>query len=205
MAIMTTRALAVVVYVLLSLTQGSLLSRAKQTGSATVVWDINVPVLTIDDMAPSAAIIMRARVVSVTNRLSDDETNVMTDYAFLPIRLFKGTVSAEAQPAPPRRLVVSRVGGTMKVDNLTLTSRVSGFSQDDELVPGEEVVVFLARVPGGSTYEISGGPNGVFRISNGVVDGWTKEIRGRRKDRPEAVADFEQRVIRASSVRRQTK
>jgi len=177
--------------------QLSLRVSARETGSSTRVWDVLMPVLKVENIAPEASAIVRARVLAITTRLSEDETDVLTDYELLPLRFYKGSIPAQSHPGLAEQLVVTRLGGTVKVDGLTLTTKIDIFPDNEDLRPGEDVIAFLQRSPNRSGYEFAGGPFGVFQIADGTVAGWTKSVRSRRHDQPETLTDFERRLAQA--------
>jgi hypothetical protein len=178
--------------------QTSLVRMARENGgSAMNTLDVDMPIRRVETIAQESSTIVTARIVSVGSRLSGDESVVMTDYEIAPIQFYKGETVARSRPGFAGRLVVSRVGGTVVANGLTMTTQVNLYPEDETLQQGDEVIVFMQRDQGEERFRFSGGPFGVFRLSSGMVDGFTGNVRSRRQDRPETIREFEGRLVRA--------
>jgi hypothetical protein len=168
-------------------------------GSASVVIDTCGPLSTVESIVGPSSLIVRGMVRSATAKLSPDETLVVTEYELIPFRLFKGSVPPLDRPGaqPPIRFTIPF--GTLDIDGLHLSTSVNVFPAAEMPRPGEEIVVFLYLRPDWHTYALWGGDLAAFRVTDGMVVGLTRGARDRRGDKPEPVAQFEQRLLAALS------
>lgn len=175
--------------------EDSLIARARANGgSAGAVISTDGPVSTVEQIVEPSSLIVRGVVRSATAKLSPDETQVVTEYELVPLRLYKGSLPPLDRPGmqPPIRFTIPC--GTLDVDGLHLWTTVNIFPAAEMPRPGEELVVFLSWSPHWQTLALWGGAFAAFRVVDGQVVGLTKEARERRRDTPETITQFEQRL-----------
>jgi hypothetical protein len=98
------------------------------------------------------------------------------------------------RPGPSPTLRFTIPFGTLDVDGLHLSTTVNIFPAAEMPHPGEEIIVFLYQDTRWRTYALWGGALAAFRVIDGQVVGLTREAREHRKDQPETIAQFEQRL-----------
>ncbi len=178
----------------------SLITSARRNhGTAGLVIDVDDPVSTVESIVEPSSLIVRGVVRSATPKLSSDETRVVTEYELVPSRFYKGSLPTPEWPGPQPALRFTIPYGTLDVDGLHLWTIVNIFPASEMPRPGEDFIVFLHQDANWKTYAIWGGQFAAFRVINGQVVGLTREVRERRRDKPETVAQFEQRLREALS------
>jgi hypothetical protein len=179
--------------------QSLIVSARENGGTARVVVDVDGPVSTVESIVGPSSLIVRGMVRSATVKLSTDETDVVTEYELVLSRLYKGSVPPLDRPGaqPPIRFTIPF--GTLDIDGLHLSTSVNCFPPAEMPRPGEEIIVFLYQSPYFKTYILWAGEFAAFRVTDGMVVGLTREARERRRDTPEPIAQFEQRLLAALS------
>lgn len=123
-------------------------------------------------------LVIVGEVVAERARLSDDGTQVLTDYTVVVRELLaRPEPERVAAVAPGQRIVVTKPGGQMQVEGVAVSVEALDFPRLEWLVP---YVFFLKQAGGG--YEPHGGAQGVWRMRDGRVyshlpDGSTLPVR----------------------------
>ena len=163
-------------------------------GTAVLTIDVNAPIGELSYVIAESTVILRGVVRSVTVRLSDDEAMVVTDYEIAPTEFYKGSFTAfTSKPGVAAPLVVRQPGGTLELDNLHLRTVINEFPEDEFLLRGEEVFLFLAPEDNGR-FRLHRGPFGAFRVINGNVTAMTKSAAAQRHDGPKTISEFEREL-----------
>lgn len=126
---------------------------------------------TPEELLTIADTVLTGRIIDVTPHFTPDEGEIVTDYRVLVGRVIKRdrNLDTAAQPGATRALVVRRKGGTVIEGDIRYSTRTTAFSNRADLVPGEEVVLFLSYDDRDKAYYFSGGPFGVGRVRGGEV------------------------------------
>jgi hypothetical protein len=176
----------------------SLVERARLNGGKTaVIVDVDAPLGTLESISRGAELILLGNITSSVVRLSTDQQRVLTEYAVVPMRVFKGALPAQTLPGPAPPLRVQRGGGTLQIDEVEITYTVNIFPESECVRTGETVFVFLSpdqREPG--TYLFYNGEYGAFRVVGDQVVAMTKAAARNRKDRPITLDAFIAAVAR---------
>jgi hypothetical protein len=175
--------------------QESLVTAAlRNGGNSHVTIDVDDPVSTVDSIVQPSSLIVRGVVRSATPKLSPDATQVVTEYALAPSRLYKGSLPPLDRPGMQHPLRFTIPYGTLDVDGLHLSTSVNIFPAAEMPRPGDELIVFLCQDANWQTYTLWGGAFAAFRVIDGYVVGLTSQARERRRDKPETIAQFEHRL-----------
>lgn len=115
-------------------------------------------------LAAQADLVVVGTVTSKEAHLTDGETFVFTDYTIRISSVLKA--DPESSVADGDSIIVTRPGGKVVLDGILVTAEDEMF----ERLPskGEEVLLFLSRVPGSATYE-SLPSVASFEVKNGNV------------------------------------
>jgi len=158
--------------------------------------DVHCPKPTFDDVARLSDLIVRGRVGHVTTRLSDDGDYVLTEFTIIPSKVYKGSAGDVVKtPGPTKPLIVRRLGGTVIVDGLQLTTDANLYPETESLREGEDVLLFLNRNANTGNCGFTGGPNGAYRIADGQVTAMTESTAVQRGEEPQSFEAFESRVL----------
>ncbi|HSL20483.1 MAG TPA: hypothetical protein VK886_03045 [Vicinamibacterales bacterium] len=143
-----------------------------------------LPVVTVGDLLETSELILHGRIGHSATRLTSNDSIVVTDYAILPIRIFKQTkvTGVAAQPGPTNPIVVTIAGGTVVDGEHRLTTIVNLYPASEMFRVSEEVFLFLVFDPTEKTFLLNGGPFGAFRVTDGSVLPMTKSVTSRRGD-----------------------
>ncbi|HEX9368015.1 MAG TPA: hypothetical protein VF921_15395 [Vicinamibacterales bacterium] len=164
---------------------------AQNGGSAEDVVTGNTPAAPLSVIINECDLALHGRILSVTPHLTADASSVVTDYKVVPLGILKQNRRIDAaRPSPAPPIIVQRLGGAVNDGGLRLSTNVDGWSFDEDLKSGEEVVMFLGYRAEGGTYHFMYGPFGTFRVIAGQVHTLTREAAARRGDRPESLVDF---------------
>lgn len=136
---------------------------------------------TPEELVTIADTVLSGRIIDVTPHFTPDEREIVTDYRILVRRVIKRdrNVDSAAQPGATRALVVRRKGGTVIEGDIRYSTLTTAFSNHADLVPGEEVVLFLSYDERDKAYYFSSGPFGVGRVRGGEVVPMAPEKEGR--------------------------
>jgi len=153
---------------------------------------------TLPELAAVADLVLHGRLATERGRLSLDEQYVYTEYEVEPLRVLKGQNASRH----PGRILADRVrmvllGGSAEHQGLSFMMTINIVPHAERLRWGAEVVLFLTaheNEPG--VYRVIGGAAGAFRVVHGQVVAMTREVAKARGDRPEALAQFLDRVQR---------
>ena len=120
----------------------------------------------IDQVLPSAQLIVHGKVETASTYLSDDQRDLFTDYVIRPLRVIRPVApSTSLKPGAPdglRELVVKQWGGTMVIDGVQVTQVDSHLKMFE---PGEEVVLLLAYRNADKKYVLPDPASGAFRVT----------------------------------------
>lgn len=158
------------------------------------------------DYAPSMADLYRncetvvlGRVVASRVHLSEDETEIWTEYTVEVHRVVSARKETEA-PAPGSSVVVDVPGGTLLFDGKPFTYEIDGMPT---LYPEEKAFLFLTASPLGAQaagYRVPNGPEGIFRVRNGLVEhrGYHDEGHPSQRYRGMLESEFEREILRTA-------
>jgi hypothetical protein len=121
-------------------------------------------------MVRQADLIIEARLTSKHGVLSPDESTVFTDYAFVPLRVFKdraGIVN-RTSPGTTSRLIARQPGGRVTVDGFELAAENNLFSPAG-LDVGATYVMFLRVDAADGVFKFLRGPYGVFAVDGATL------------------------------------
>src|SRR5262249_12930271 len=126
---------------------GVLIDAASANGGKTVSSvDVHYPKPTFDTVAKASNLIVAGRVGHVTTRFSEDGNDVPTEFTIIPSKVYKGSAGDVVKtPGPTKPLIVRRLGGTVIVDGLQLTTDANQYPETESLREGEDVLLFLNR------------------------------------------------------------
>jgi len=123
-------------------------------------------------LAPSVASLLDSTDVLVTGRVgkgrsyvSDDQTEIFTDFPLEDATvLFQRVAATSNRPGPQPPISVTQRGGTVAVDGHTFTQKEGGLPP---LQPGTQVLCLLNHVR--AKYQIAGWYWGVFVVEDGKL------------------------------------
>ena len=151
------------------------------------------------DLYRNCEAVVLGRVVDSRVHLTEDETEIWTEYRIEVSRVVSAREETDA-PVPGSEILVGQPGGTMLIEGKPFVYEVDGMPT---LYPGEKVFLFVAAVSAGAqatSYRVPSGPEGMFRVRNGLV-----EPRGiRDKDHPSEryrgilESEFEREILRTA-------
>src|SRR5262249_14433341 len=98
-------------------------------------------------------------------------------------------------PGPTKPLIVRRLGGTVIVDGLQLTTDANLYPETESLREGEDVLLFLNRNANTGNCGFTGGPYGAYRIADGTVTAMTKSTAKKGGEDRKSFEGFETRVF----------
>ena len=168
-------------------------------GSARTVFDIASPIARPAELMSESDLVVNGRVTSVTIRLNEDQTDVVTEYTIAPIQALKQRrIDTVAEPGAATKIVVRQFGGTLvTADGLHLSTSVNIFPESESFRVGEEVLVFIKSNADTKTYRFTGGAFGAYRIQNGLASSMTERAAKRRGDQPVSASVFFADLLRA--------
>jgi len=155
---------------------------AQNGGTVEDVITETIPAAPLSDVIDQCDLALHGRVLSVTSHLTRDASSVVTDYKVVPLRIIKQTRQVAApfpSAAPP--IIVQRLGGEVNDGGMRLATYLQGWSFNDDLRSGEEVVLFLGYRADDDTYYFMYGPFGTFRVIAGQVHTLTREAAVRKR------------------------
>jgi hypothetical protein len=145
----------------------SLVELAKRRGrnEATVIVEREIPPTPLPDLVDMSVMVLRGRVIKAETHLSDDESNVYTDYVVAPLEVLKqpADFAIAARPGPGAGIVVRKLGGTVKVGGFTLRTQTESDAWDIPVRIGDDYLLFLSRGSGRSEVRPS---TGLFHLTN---------------------------------------
>lgn len=125
----------------------------------------------IDDIVADTDAIVRGIVGEPRSYLSQDQTDVYTDYRLSnPVIAYQSKVLSSPRPGMPS-VIVTLLGGTVTIDGLSFTSRHEALP---ELPLGAECL-FLLKNTDDDHYRIAGTYYGVFAITGGRLTPLTRK------------------------------
>jgi hypothetical protein len=135
---------------------------------------------TPEELVTIADTVLSGRIVDVTHRFTPDEREIVTEYRLSVSRVIKRdrNLDSAAQPGATRALVIRRKGGTLIEGDIRYSTLTTAFPNHADLVPGEQVVLFLSYDEDERAYYFSGGPFGVARVRGGEVIRMAPEKEG---------------------------
>lgn len=145
----------------------SLIELAKRRGrnEATVIVEREIPPTPLPDLVDLSAMVLRGRIIKIETHLSDDESNVYTDYVVAPVEVLKqpADFTIAATPGPTSGIVVRKLGGTVKVGGFTLRTQTESDAWDIPVRIGDDYLLFLSRGSGRSQVRAS---TALFYLTN---------------------------------------
>ena len=147
---------------------------------------------TMTDLVGKADLVVRVLVTGERARLAKGDTTIVTDYdaqVLDTLRLRAGNA--------PATLVVTKPGGTAKVEGYLVTATERDFPP---FALGEEYILFLAKASESGRFDVLYGGQGAFRLSGGQVmqmarrAAWQKSVS---QGRPVAIERLVSEIRRA--------
>jgi len=138
--------------------------------------------LTVEQLLAGSDCVVSGQIVKIQSHLNSESTQVVTDYTLVPSRVIKAsiTLTTRSTPGPTNNFIVRRPGGSV-VDGDTKYSTVAlEFPQSEDLLLGEQVVLFLSYDATSDTYSFVAGPFGAYREQSGVAVAMTRSAESRR-------------------------
>jgi hypothetical protein len=179
---------------------GLISSARRLGGKAENGLDLELAFTPFDKVVANSQLVVRARIRSVSTRLSSDEQYVLTQYEITPTHFFKGSLPPISRPGPTLALMVVQLGGTLDVDGLHLSTSMNIYPPAELFRQGEDVILCLTpdeSEPG--FFHFEGGPYGAFRVTGGMVAHMTQQVR--KHNEPQTAREFEQRLNQLVSRR----
>jgi hypothetical protein len=140
----------------------------------------------VPELLARSDLVLRARILAATTKLSNDEALVVPEYALVPIRVVKQNPIDATAPRPgalPRR-IVRRVGGTVFEGGLRYSTTGDTFPEVNSLKPGDEIVAFLIYNRDEQVYSLTAASWSVFRVVDERIGSLTAACAPDRKDLP---------------------
>jgi hypothetical protein len=158
----------------------------QQGGTASTAISVNSPITDPAKAMSLSDLVIHGRVIELKTRLTEDESDVVTEYTITPIQAFKDRrATTVATPGGIPKIVVRRSGGRLVTeDGLRLSTSVNVFPEGECFVVGDEVVVFLIYHNDTGVYTFSAGEFSAFRVRDGKVSPMTKRVAERRHVSP---------------------
>jgi hypothetical protein len=120
---------------------------------------------TIQEIVRQSDLIVLGTISNPRSYLSDDQTEVFTDYSVLrPVTLFTSTVARVPGPVADANLTVTFLGGKVTINGLVFSAEHEALPLPE---PGTECVLLLKRV--GGRHFVSGRYFGMFQTSGDRV------------------------------------
>jgi hypothetical protein len=142
----------------------SLRERARRE-NVTIVSLPAYPTATLEDLVTMSDTIVVGQVQGNRSVLSDDETNLSTDYTVIVERVIMSSATGSKGVGPT--IVVRRPGGVLTVpEGFSIVSEESGFTPFND---GDRLLWFLGSDPKANVYQIAYGPQGVFKITGNTA------------------------------------
>lgn len=127
---------------------------------------------TPEELVTLADTVLSGRILDATPHFTADERHIVTDYRILVARVIKRdpNLDSAVPPGATRALVIRRKGGTVIEGDIRYSTLSPGFSDSaHDLIPGEEVLLFLSYNHDDHAYYPTAGPFGVARVRGGEV------------------------------------
>src|SRR6266404_650230 len=123
---------------------------------------------TFAGLEQNSDLIVRCRIVSGESHLTQDQTQVYTEYKVESLGIFKLTAGSDVHiPGPHKFLQIRRQGGVVMVNGREFRSEDRNFPG---FLPNEEYVLFLSKDKNTGKLTVVAGGQGAFRIVNGNVN-----------------------------------
>ena len=163
----------------------------QQGGRATTTYNAELPVIQVPELLADSDLVLRGYVAGVRPRLNLDESIVVTEYAVVPLQIFKQRRPLTlAKPDQAHPILVWVPGGELTEGGLQMSTKSNIQTDAEALKAGEDVILFLFYRPDMRVYVLTDGPFSAFRIQERVVTPLTEEVVKRRGDRPVDIATF---------------
>lgn len=177
----------------------------EQGGTSTSGIDYNAPVSTVPSLLQKSDLVLYGRIAGIRTELTEDERFVATAYTVTALRMIKQTqsVNTSRTPGAVPSIIVKRIGGTLTEGELRYSTTNNEYPLQEPLHVGDEVVLFLHREGEAEGYSVSGGPFGLFLVSDDQVAPISKQVVRRRGDRPMPLAAFLEYLRRQAAGKQQ--
>ncbi len=155
----------------------------------------------LDTVYENCEMVVLGRVLGSRPYLSPDQTEIWTEYRIEIYRVVSAKNEKEA-PAPGSEVLVDQLGGKMLIAGKLFNYHVE---EMPKLHPQEKVFLFLQLSPPfhkGAKYWIANGPQGVYKVRNGLIEPGTRSNRGHpltKRCSGMLEAEFEREVLRLAT------
>lgn len=121
--------------------------------------------LQLSSLVARADLIVEASTAGGRSHLNTAETDIFTDYAFTVHTVIKNN-TRRRDLRSDNAVTVRRDSGVVVVDGRTAVSHENGFPPFNA---NEHYILFLTEQPRDKTYSVFAGPQGAFRVREGIT------------------------------------
>jgi hypothetical protein len=121
----------------------------------------------LEEIIPKADLVIHGRVKAAQSSLSGDERAVYTDYVITVIRVLYEPPSQPRQPRGPRTVTVTRWGGQITLEGVSVTLEDRDLAQ---FQIGDELFLVLAADTSNGKYQLIGQVSGAFRVRSERIE-----------------------------------
>ena len=164
-------------------------------GRVTTNLDVQGVFASLNVVAESAEVIVRARIIGKDPRLTPDGQWVRTYFQFVPLAIFKdvlGITPVRATPQTTFPQVFFEPVGVVHVDGLEIR-QTSNAGVSPPLTVGDEVILFLYWNEGARAFGLKYGSYGVLRIQGDTI---SEDMKNRRNLSGKSLRDVEAEIER---------
>jgi hypothetical protein len=135
--------------------------------------------LSIDELAGTALLVVRGRLVPLQSQLSNDQRNIWTTYRLIPSVVILDRTKPPTSPGATEPLTVTLLGGTVSILGTTATMENTSRRQ---WADGVDLLLFLVKADdiGATGYRPVGSSSGMFEIER---TGTLKSLRSHAPDK----------------------